>query len=158
MNKKWTQKEIEFLKLNYTNYTIMELANIFNCSYNSIRKCLSYRNIKLSEEDLKKRLKFAIIEFRKKHNGLFKEDNPNWKGGISKNNYHYKKLQKQRYPEKIRAREILSLAIKKRKIIKKPCEICGEQISQAHHEDYSKPLDVIWLCRKHHREIHGNLH
>lgn len=32
------------------------------------------------------------------------ENNPNWKGGISQNYYHYKKIQKQRYPEKIKAR------------------------------------------------------
>src|SRR5213592_3071738 len=29
------------------------------------------------------------------------------------------------------------------------CQICGE-VAQGHHEDYSKPLTVTWLCRKHH--------
>lgn len=28
-------------------------------------------------------------------------------------------------------------------------------MSQAHHEDYARPLDVRWLCFKHHRETHG---
>lgn len=28
---------------------------------------------------------------------------------------------------------------------------------QAHHEDYSKPIDVMWLCFRHHRERHGQL-
>lgn len=32
-----------------------------------------------------------------------------------------------------------------------PC-FCGETKSEAHHEDYSKPLDVVWFCKKHHRE------
>ena len=38
-----------------------------------------------------------------------------------------------------------------------PCKICGAIDVQAHHEDYSKPLDVIWFCRKHHAEHHKNV-
>lgn len=26
---------------------------------------------------------------------------------------------------------------------------------EAHHPDYSRPLDVVWLCNKHHREAHN---
>ena len=31
-----------------------------------------------------------------------------------------------------------------------PYEVCGRPETIAHHEDYSKPLDVIWLCGRHH--------
>jgi hypothetical protein len=34
------------------------------------------------------------------------------------------------------------------------CEICDIPNAHAHHEDYSKPFEVRWLCRKHHRELH----
>lgn len=28
------------------------------------------------------------------------------------------------------------------------CEVCGELANtQAHHEDYSQPLDVVWVCQ-----------
>jgi ribosomal protein S27AE len=81
--------------------------------------------------------------------------NPNWKGGISKDNYHYKKLQKGRYPERIKARQIAYEAIKTGKLIKQPCEKCGKIDVDAHHDDYSKPLEVRWLCEKHHREESG---
>lgn len=38
------------------------------------------------------------------------------------------------------------------------CEVCGvSKDIQAHHNDYSKPLEVRWLCRKHHVEYHYNL-
>jgi len=45
----------------------------------------------------------------------------------------------------------------KRGILKKGvCEICGaNQRIHAHHGDYTKPLDVQWLCVAHHRELHG---
>lgn len=40
------------------------------------------------------------------------------------------------------------------KIKKQPCEICGSSIAEAHHDDYNKPLEVRWLCKKHHAEWH----
>lgn len=40
------------------------------------------------------------------------------------------------------------------KIIKKNCTVCDSPNSQIHHQDYTKPLEVIWLCKKHHTELH----
>lgn len=63
-----------------------------------------------------------------------------------------------RNPQKARARRMLTNAVKDGKIERKPCTFCGETKSQAHHEDYSKPLDVIWACFKCHREkLHGQI-
>ena len=42
-------------------------------------------------------------------------------------------------------------------LIKQPCEVCNTNVNiEAHHDDYSKPLEVRWLCRKHHCEHHRN--
>jgi len=81
-------------------------------------------------------------------------NNPNWKNGISKNNYHYKLLQKARYPERIKARTQAYDAARRGKISTKPCEVCNNPEAQIHHEDYGKPLEINWLCREHHRERH----
>jgi transcriptional regulator with XRE-family HTH domain len=56
--------------------------------------------------------------------------------------------------KKNRARYLVNRAIKNRRLTRQPCEVCGEVGAEAHHEDYSKPLDVVWLCRPHHGERH----
>lgn len=45
-------------------------------------------------------------------------------------------------------------AIRDGKLIKQPCEKCGELKVEAHHYDYSRPLEVNWLCKKCHAEHH----
>jgi hypothetical protein len=83
--------------------------------------------------------------------------NFNWKGGISKDSTHYFLVQKQRFPEKVRARRILMEAVKSGKMKRGTCETCGSSKDiHGHHDDYSKPLSVRWLCRKHHRELHAS--
>lgn len=52
------------------------------------------------------------------------------------------------------ARSYLSVYLRRGKIIKLPCLFCGNINSQAHHHDYSKPLEVTWLCRMHHLSLH----
>jgi hypothetical protein len=56
--------------------------------------------------------------------------------------------------EKQRARRKLRSAIKNGRVVKLPCAMCGSTASQAHHEDYSRPTDVVWLCAKHHMARH----
>lgn len=53
------------------------------------------------------------------------------------------------------ARAYINVYVKRGKVIKLPCEACGEVNSEKHHEDYDKPLDVRWLCRKCHLEHHA---
>lgn len=42
-------------------------------------------------------------------------------------------------------------------VIPQPCSVphCGVTRVVAHHPDYGKPLDIVWLCRRHHR-LHHN--
>lgn len=59
-----------------------------------------------------------------------------------------------RNPEKHRAHFLVWCAVKDGRLERLPCAICGAKRVDAHHTDYSKPLDVVWLCRDHHRMVH----
>ncbi len=58
--------------------------------------------------------------------------------------------------EKLKARIAVNHAIRDGKLTRPSvCESCfNERFTEAHHEDYSKPLNVEWLCK----ECHTNLH
>lgn len=56
--------------------------------------------------------------------------------------------------EKRAAHVLTGNAIRDGRLIRQPCEVCGKKKVEAHHDDYLKPLDVRWLCRKHHMEHH----
>ena len=88
-------------------------------------------------------------------NNQLGEKNPRWRGGISKDAYRYTKKSILKYPEKESARRLVRQAIISGLLHRGACVVCGEENAQGHHEDYSKPLDVIWLCRKHHKAIHN---
>jgi hypothetical protein len=53
-----------------------------------------------------------------------------------------------------RAYQAVQYALKRGRLIRSPCEICKTEPVEAHHDDYSKPLDVRWLCRQHHAIHH----
>ena len=55
-----------------------------------------------------------------------------------------------RHPERTRARIHVHNAIARGKMTKEPCVVCGKEKVEAHHPDYTKPLEVIWYCRLHH--------
>ncbi len=99
------------------------------------RKCRNEKAREKRKLDVKNKPNFRIEE-RKKHI-LKLENDPN---------YRFKKY----------VRGITYHAIKKGFLIPKPCEVCEKVKVDAHHDDYTKPLDVRWLCRYHHVEHHWN--
>lgn len=65
------------------------------------------------------------------------------------------KRYKEKYPERLKANSLLNYARRKGIIKMQTCEKCSEKRTHAHHDDYSKPLDVRWLCSVHHKEHHS---
>lgn len=64
---------------------------------------------------------------------------------------------REKYPEKKAAHQAVQTAIRNGTLKPQPCGVCGAADSHAHHDDYSLPLDVMWLCHGHHMERHAML-
>lgn len=76
----------------------------------------------------------------------------------------YRKNNAQKLYQQKQAREIeryghAHKAIRNRlsrgKLEKQPCEVCGSEPAEAHHDDYNKPLEIRWLCKKCHTKWHS---
>ena len=57
--------------------------------------------------------------------------------------------------DKYKAHSLVNRAVKTGKITRQPCFVCGCEKTEAHHPDYSSPLDVVWLCPAHHKQAHA---
>jgi hypothetical protein len=81
----------------------------------------------------------------------WRKNNPEKVKEIQRKNCIYLR---QNQPEKVRARKLIHKKISRGQMDKKPCVICGKIKTEAHHCNYSKPLDVMWLCKEHHDGWH----
>ncbi|MER9174608.1 hypothetical protein NKH72_13545 [Mesorhizobium sp. M0955] len=64
---------------------------------------------------------------------------------------------RQNHPKQVWAQQCLRSAIKRGLIIQQTCKVCGDSATEAHHADYDRPMDVDWLCRKHHKAEHRRM-
>jgi hypothetical protein len=61
-----------------------------------------------------------------------------------------------KHPEAYKAHYLVTNAVRDGRLQRLPCLFCGAEKVHGHHRDYSKPLDVIWLCPKCHHRLHAN--
>jgi hypothetical protein len=57
---------------------------------------------------------------------------------------------------KDRARSYAGVALRRGDIKREPCVDCGSEAVEMHHADYSKPIEITWLCRPCHLARHAN--
>lgn len=67
---------------------------------------------------------------------------------------HQQNLQDPDYVAKRHARQEVNKAIRRGDLDRGPCEVCGNPDAHAHHDDYTRPLDIRWLCTVHHAAEH----
>lgn len=53
-------------------------------------------------------------------------------------------------PLKRKAQQMVSNAIRAKKLVRKNCLICDKAKTHGHHDNYAKPLQIMWLCPVHH--------
>lgn len=58
---------------------------------------------------------------------------------------------------KIKASRIVRDEIRRGRLQRGACVVCGINNAEAHHENYTSPLDIMWLCGNHHKERHLHL-
>jgi hypothetical protein len=59
--------------------------------------------------------------------------------------------------QKANARSYANVYLRRGYITRGSCEVCGDTNAEMHHDDYSKPTEIRWLCRVHHLEHHREL-
>ena len=147
--KKWSVEDNNYLRTYYGRVPNQDLCATLGRSWEAVKNHARSLHVKMPKEEVAKRLSKAL-----KGADIYGEKNNNWKGGRSKDRSYYDTLQILRYPERVIARQKVQIAKKSGKLIQRACAVCGEAKTEAHHEDYSKPLEVVWLCSKCHREVH----
>jgi len=140
--------------------------------YNQLTKQWAKRN---PEKRRKSRLKYyySHLEKERKHSReygrKYRQNNPDkmaeYKHKWQQNNQEHIRNYRSEYGKiyrklpyvqiKTKARNILNRAVNSGRIKKETCEVrgCLEAV-EAHHDDYNKPLNIRWLCIRHHNEFH----
>lgn len=74
-----------------------------------------------------------------------------WNCGYNRNSGFCLWIFKRQFSFHFVSYRILKKAINSGELIRDICRDCNRIDTQGHHENYSKPLDVIWLCPQHHK-------
>lgn len=108
--------------------------------------------------------KKVVAEYNHKH-WMETRDDPEWKEKRRARAKQYRlehqeehrldsARQREKFPDETKAKSIVNHAIRDGKLARQPCEICGVEPAQAHHDDYNYPLEVRWLCQTCHARWH----
>lgn len=131
-----------------------------------------YHSVKNEEQYKEKEAKRRQSEeHKKRQKDYYKKWNKSEKGkeSLKKSQDKYRKTDngrlarnktcrkyREKYTDKFDCHKRYTYAIRIGAIKKGVCEICGSSVVHGHHDDYSKPFEVRWLCPRHHMEIHNN--
>ena len=133
--KPWTIQDVDYLTKNHNTMTYGEVSTVLGRSKLAVYQKAKRLGLKIKNNERIRRYK--------EYGSL---------GGKCKGRYvdRYGRI------EKIRARKVISEAIRRGKLKRGECVICGTKNAQAHHNDYTKKYDIVWLCLKCHSAYHSD--
>lgn len=133
--KEWKRKNKEKLK-EYKHQYYQENKD----------KIYAHKDLLMQDEEYVRRYLVRKRKQSRKYRQEHKEEIRNSTRKYRKNN-----------PEKYRAHQLVLYAMRRGTLLRQPCEKCGAEKAEAHHDDYSKPLDVRWLCHSCHIKWHKEI-
>lgn len=134
-----------------------------DCYYKGYARCKSCRyewakKYRQTEKGKEVRKKEAInARLRGKKQERQKRYEQTEKGKLQQKKYDLKRYGSPEGKARLAAKNAVRYALRVGKLIKQPCWICGENMSEAHHPSYAPDmrLAVSWLCSFHHNQIHN---
>lgn len=156
---KYLAQQREYARIRYDEHKERELHR---------HKKWIEENLEKYKESCKKSAARSFQKFKQERIKKAREYRENNREKVREQRRRYKRNNKEyikqktyeyiaRYPEKKNAVQAVNNAIMYGKMTKpKICSKCLlEGHIEGHHTDYSKPLEVIWLCRECHNKEHG---
>lgn len=130
------------------------LGKCKECTKSDVRNNYSDKRDQYREYDRTRAMLPHRVEAREKYQAEHPEVVERCKKRWAENNPEKIRESTRKYresnPEKYAAHVAVGNAVRDGKLTKKPCQSCGAEEVEAHHDDYSKPLEVVWLCKPHH--------
>lgn len=122
------------------------------CHYEVSKK---YRSTECGKESRRKEAINARLSGKKQERQ--KRYDLTQKGKNTQKKYEAKRYQGVDGKARQAAKNAVRYALRVGKLIKLPCLICGEKMTEAHHPSYAKDMKLVvtWLCSTHHNEIHN---
>ena len=100
----------------------------------------------------------ASVESARRHREVKRKNNNAYHTRISGKRAQATARWRSNHPEEKSAHQSVQTAVRNGTLVKQACEVCGSTENvHAHHDDYSQPLQVNWLCHRHHMERHAML-
>jgi len=90
------------------------------------------------------------VEYYREHDRKRYQEDPSVRARITA----VSKKWREDNPDRYKAQTAVNNAVRDGRLTKGVCEVCGRSDVHGHHDDYSKPLVVRWLCPVHHRKHH----